>query len=836
MKKMPNPMSQAMMNKRLIVIPTTLRLTALGVIGGLNLSGCQLLGPSAMTPPVPEIMKIQPVKAEKPKDKHVPENTEITKEFYPPTGGLVGSSGQLGGKLKAKEGKYTLNFDDADLTEVAKVILGDTLKLNYVINPKVTGKVSLQTAKPLADDEMIPTLEMLLRMNGAVLIKSGSLYKIEPEASAAVNAAGAKMGLAGLDAGYQVRVVPVRFVNVQDLQKVIEPLMPPKSVIKADEARNILLLAGSGEELESVMDTVRMFDVDYMRGMSVALYPVKNVDVATLAEEVDKLLGASGKGPMSGMLKIQPIERLNAIMVVTPQAAYLDDVETWIERLDRYNTNKSTNLHVYRVQNVDAGELANTLSQIFGQSNSRGGSRGASVAPGMSGSSVGGGSFRDSNSASPGAGAFGGSGFGGSGSSSSSSGFGGSSSGMGGDGTDSDFDGNSTFAIGNTGTGTGLGSSGIGSGTGSGFGSSGGGFGSSGSGIGGSSGGFGSGSGSGFGSGGGRRGGSRGAQAADLGNNTRIIADTNNNALIIMAKPQAYKEIEAVIKELDILPLQVLIDAAIVEVSLIDDLKYGLKYFFDHGLDKGASVLGSPAGEVLTAAAGGGFTYSLVSHAKDVRVQLDLLAGTQKANVLSTPSVMVLNNQEAQINVGDKVPIPLNSVSNVGSTLLGTNTTANSISYVDSGVTLRDRPHVNSGGLVLMDVQQEISDPSPTTVGQTTTVKFSQRKIHSSVAVEAGETIVMGGLIQNKPKSTIDGLPILSRIPFIGGLLFGQTTNHLERTELVMLLTPRTVENRPDITRITNEFRRRITSFGQLEPMNIETLRVPSPSGSNPSP
>jgi general secretion pathway protein D len=840
-------MKQAM--KKSKPLPTLLpRATALGVLAAFGLGGCQLAGEPGKTPTIPEVMKQQPVPKEPPKEPVVQEGRNLTeKEYFPPTGPLLGSVGKSGGAgaPAAKEGKYTLNFDDADLAEVAKVILGDTLKLNYVINPKVTGKVSLQTAKPLADDEMIPTLEMLLHMNGAVLIKSGSLYKIEPEASATIDAPGIRAGLSGLEPGYQLRVVPVRYVNVAELQKAIEPLMPPKSVVRADEARNMLLLAGTAEELESVMETIRLFDVDYMRGMSTAIFPVKNVDAPTLSEELEKLLGTGSKGPLAGMIRLFPIERLNAIMAVSPQAGYLEDVESWIARLDRYNTNRSSNLHVYRVQNVDAADLANTIGQIFGQGG-RSGSRGASVAPGMTGSSVSGGSGSfggDTNSASSGSssdfgddggsssGGFGGGG-GGFGSSSSSSGLGGSSTG-----------GSSGFGGSSTGTASGRSGSGSASGR-----SGGGGFGGS----------FGSSS------SGGRGGRSRGATATDLGNNTRIIADPNNNALIIMAKPADYKEIEAVIKELDILPLQVLIDATIVEVSLTDNLKYGLKWYFDHGGAGGyalnppgvqrtttgtgtgtgtgsSTTTGIPGGASLSgalaaagSAASGGFTYALVSHAQDLRIELDALATLNKVNFLSTPSLMVLNNQEAQINVGDRVPTPTSSAANLlggttSTTGLGSTITSG-IQYQESGVSLRVKPRVNAGGLVIMDVAQENSTPTQVTVGNVQTFQFAQRKIRSQVAVPSGDTLALGGLIQDKRADpSISGLPILSRLPFIGWL-FGQKNIDVSRTELVMLLTPRVITSRPDITRITNEFRNRMTTFSsQHAPVSVETL-PPAPA------
>lgn len=798
---------------------------AAAVLLALGTTGCEYLGAFSKPYRPPESIKIQPVK-EEPKseadDASKDQKKPREKEYYPARGRTYGSpseaersygsteSGEstvLGGGRgrREREGKYTLNFDDADLGEVSKVILGDTLKVNYVLSPKVAGKVSLQTARPLADDELIPTLEMLLRMNGAVLIKEGSLYKIEPEVVGTINAPGARLGLSGdLPPGYQLRVVPLRYVSVQEMQKVIEPLMPPKSVIRADEVRNLLLLAGSSDELASVMDTIRIFDVDFMRGMSVAIFPLKNVDAGTIAGELESLLGSGSKGPMAGMLRLLPIERLNAVMAVSPQPRYLDEVETWVERLDRYTTDKSGNMHVYRVQNVDAMELANTLGQIFGTGGRSGGPR-ASVAPGMSGASIGSGSF---GSGSGGIGSGSGSSFGGGSSSfgGGSSSFGGTGGGFSDSGDSFGSDGGSSSSFGGSSSST-SGSSFGSSSTGSSRGSFGGSSSSSGGGFGGSSS-FGSGGGS-----AGRRSAGRGgATAMDLGNNIRVVADPANNALIIFAKPADYKEIESVIKELDVMPMQVLIDATVVEVALTGDLQYGLKWFFEQGESGWAQ--GSEIGAIATAAAGG-FTYSLVNASKNIRVQLNLLAKDNKINVLSSPSLMVLNNQEAQINVGDRVPTPTATASNV---LPGaaTTTLTSTLQYQESGTSLRIKPRVNAGGLVIMDVMQEISTPTKVQVNGTDTFQFAQRKIHSSVAVPSGESLALGGLIQDKESDDVSGMPILSKIPYIGWL-FSSTIKRKERTELVVLITPRTLEKRSDGTRVTNEFRRRLTGFGDLE-------------------
>ena len=615
------------------------------VAAGLALlSGCEYLGPAgAKKLPIPPALVTQDKKApEEPPAPIATENRGVTQtEIFPPSGALFGKPEAAGQQaaakppFHAKEGKYELNFEDADLAEVTKAILGDILKVNYVINPKVTGKVSLQTTRKLADDEMIPTLEMLLKTNGAVLIQEHGLYRIEPESSATVNAPSARLGLSGqsIPPGYQLRVVPLRYVGVAEMQRVIEPLMPPKSVVRADEARNLLLLAGTAEELESVLETIRIFDVDFMRGMSVGLFPLKNVEAQTVAEELDKLLTVSGKGPLGGMFRLMPIERLQAIMVVTPQPRYLDEVRAWIERLDRYNTAKTGNMHVYRVQNVDALELANTLSNIFGQGQQgRGRTPGASLAPGLTGSSISGGSS---------------SGFGGTGGSGSSS-FGGSS-GLGGSGS-SAFGGSSSSGLsGSSGSGT----------SGSTFGSSGtgssGGMGSSTFGSGANRGASGSFGGGGFGSSGGLggsgQGRARGSAVADLGNNMKIVADPSNNALIIMAKPQEYRDIETVIKQLDVMPLQVLVDATIVEVALTDELQYGLQWYFAHrvpdtrtvgtgqlGRDISSLVEGATTG---MAAASGGFTYTLVNMGKNLSVELNALAASGKVNVLSAPSLMV---------------------------------------------------------------------------------------------------------------------------------------------------------------------------------------------------
>jgi general secretion pathway protein D len=824
---------------------TTHRTAAAVALAALGLSGCEHMGPDpAKKMQLPANLAIERAK----NIEALPMQTEPLAatpprppEYYPATGSLVGSAGRAevatstaagpagkgGGR---KEGKYTLNFDDADLSEVAKTILDETLKINYVLSPKVTGKVTLQTTRPLAEDELIPTLEMLLRMNGAVLIRDHDMYRIVPDATALVDAPGPHLGgasQAGMPPGYQLRVVPLRYAGVQEMQKVIEPLMPPKAVVRADVPRNMLMLAGTPEELEGVLETIRLFDVDFMRGMSVGVFPLKNVEPATVAEELDKVLGDTNKGPLAGMVRIMPIERLNAILVVTPQPRYLDEVETWIERLDRYTTNRAGGIHVYRVQNVDAMELANTLSNIFGTGG--GGGRGRpSLSPGSQGSQIGGGGSYGSGG---GGGAFGSSGGSGGGGLTSSSGDMDSGSSLnGGSGSSSGF--GSSGSMG----GGGMGSSGGGMGSSSGsMGSSSGLGGSSGSSTSGGRGSFGGGSGGGgFGggigrgsSGGGQRG--RGSMATDLGN-VRIVADPSNNALIITARAQDYKEIEAIIKDLDVLPLQVLIDATIAEVLLTDNLKYGIKWYFQEG-SQAQSLLGSltestAANALADIGKSYAFQYSVVAAGKDVRILLSAQADKNKINVLSSPSLMVLNNQEASIKVGDQVPILTGQYGNFtgsGSTggIINNNpvySSYNSVQYRDTGVLLNIKPRVNAGGLVIMDIAQAVDDVKQQTSGNIDSPTITQRQIKSSVAVANGETLVLGGLIKENATNTRSGIPLLYDLPLIGDL-FGQTTKKIDRTELVILLTPRVINSQIKGREITNEFRRKLSGLYESGPI-----------------
>ncbi len=619
----------------------------------------------------------------------------------------------------AGEGKYSLNFDAADLGEVAKIILSDMLKEGYVLSPKVAGSVSLQTTEPLHKEELLPTLEMLLRINGAVLIKRDGLYRIEPEAVGAQMAGASGMKSKKLKPGYQIKVVPLRYVGAIDMSEILAPILPPKAVIKVDPARNILLLAGTRDELTKAMDLVDTFDVNFISGMSFGLYSLENTDAATTVAEIKEIFNGGEKSPLTGMLRFISIKNLNAILVVTQQKEYLKEAEKWITRLDEESGAAAGEggLIVYRVQHVDAVELAGTLNDIISGSSSSSSKRPPSLAPGERLASL-------SNKK-----------------------------------RDPKKRKNKTRAR--------------------------------------------------------KKASGDGAGAFE---GVNVIADEPNNALVIMAQPQQYRMLKKVIKQLDVMPLQVLLEAKIVSVDLADKLEYGVGWEFqeekfNNGLG-GTGVVGAGIIAGAIDAAGAAFTYGIVSDGLNIRAQLNLLAQNKKLNVISTPSLMVLNNQEGSIKVGDSVPTRTSESTNTsGGGSVNNLIQTSPIENVDTGVNLVITPRVNANGVVIMDIKQSVNEISETqATSRIDSPTILKREIESSVAIVDGESVVLGGLMTETHTDINNGIPLLKDIPLLGWL-FGTQTDSVRKNELIVIITPRVIEDKYDARKVTDEFKRKLSGI-----------------------
>ncbi len=736
------------------------------LVMGLSLVGCEML-------PFKQVAKLplNPVKKEEMNAvfkqlENKPPVVELPSELYPGTDRFVsGATQQNRNASPAGTGSYSLNFDEADLGEVAKVILGDILAQNYVLSPKVAGKVTLQTTDPLTKEELLPTLEMVLRMNNAALIKNGKIYHIEPTADALFLS-----DMSASRSGYQTRVIPVKNVGVQDIIDIIKPLVHEKTILTVDAKRNILVASGTADEIARVLDMIGTFDIDVLKGRSFGLFPLTHVDPKTVIEELQTVFYQKAKGEKSEFFQFIPIQRLNAVLAVTHQAHYLDDIEDWIFRLDKANTASGGGVNVYKVQHADAKKLAATLNQIFTGSKSKDTS--ASIAPGETADSM---SNQDPTNTGNSSSNTSGSPFG---ASNTPSNLGNTPTGNMGTFAVNPSDQNSSadnpaaFAANDLDKEALAGNLGAG-----------------------------------------------GGSISNIGK-IKIIADEANNSIVIVATAQDYEVILPVITQLDIMPLQVLIDATVVEVNLKGNLKYGISWYFKHG---GSAISSNiPVGGLGGAvqAVGAGLTSFYTSG--QFQALLSAQANQDNLNVISSPSLMVLNNQKAKINVGEQVPIATGSSSApFPTTGIGANNfvQSNTIQYKDTGVTLEVTPRVNANGMVIMKLKQivsnvaKVTDPTQT---QTQSPTINKKEIESNVAVNDGETIVLGGLISDSVTDNNSGIPWLYQLPLIGSL-FGTTTKENKKTELVVLITPRVVASKQDSRVISNEFKRKLTGIYQEE-------------------
>jgi len=703
-------------------------------VAGLLLSGCEAMQPDIVKGYTVGESQRTAAEAEaareavtQPTEEPISARAPRPAAFYEPgTGVFVDTPGQE--PRAVGEGNVTLNFENTNLREVVKVILGDLLDENYTIDPAVQGAVTLQTSEPLSRDALIPTLELLLQMNGAALVFQNGLFNVVPRDSAVRGMLAPQLGDSSLalPRGFSVRVVPLSYIAAAEMQKILEPFTTPGNLVRVDTIRNLLILAGGGPELARLLETVRIFDVDWLAGMSVALFTPDFVDAETLSSELQIVFGDSSDSPLAGLIHFATLERLDALLVITSRPQYLKKVAEWVERLDRDSGGTGKRLFVYRVQNGKAADLAAVLGEVFQPESGFATVAPPELAPGLVAMEI-------SSRQQPGEGEA---------------------------AAPVVVEGPTAAAPYLTPTAT-PGGEGI---------------------------------------------------AITEGAQIRIIADEINNALVILATSQQYKQMEAALRRLDVPPQQVLIEATIAEITLKGDLKYGMEWFFTNQLGDDQGIGQLDLGAVGIAAIVPGFSYSIVDKAGSVRAVLNALADDSRLNVISSPSLMVLNNQTATIDVGDEVPITTQQQQSVAG---GIAPIVNNIEYRNTGVLLSVTPRVNPGGLVVMDVEQEVSQVSSESEAGTLTPIISKRSITTSVAVQSGQTVVLGGLIREQKVVVRSGIPGLYNLPIIGPL-FGTTANEQVRTELVVLITPRAVQNAAEAARVTDEFRSKMQSLRPL--------------------
>ncbi|QDE38096.1 type II secretion system protein GspD [Luteibacter pinisoli] len=624
-------------------------------------------------------------------------------------------------------GALTFNFEDQPIEAVVRAILADVLDVNYSVMPGVGGTVSFSTARPVSRDDALPILETLLAWTGNALIYRQGRYDIVPRRDAVAGQLVPRLAAAAPRDGHAARLFPLRFVAAKEMEKLLGPFMASDALLLVDTTRNLLVMAGTPGELDNYAASIETFDVDWVAGMSVGVFPLANATTKELLPGLESVFGTDGKASGPGPVRLLPVERSNAIVVIATQPALLTRVGEWIERMDRGGGNEPR-LYVHDVRNLPAGDVARHLGQIYG--GYMGGARDVdwAVAPGLGATTLSDGEEGNGDDV---------------------------SAGHGSDANDAGF-----YEPPDT-VGAGGASPGI-----------------------------------------------------------RIAAVEANNQVMVHARPSEWGAIRAAIDRLDAIPLQVQIETRILEVALQDNFRFGVQWYLE-GL-AGSSGSGTPTQPGNKQGWGMGrhppkrggadtFFYSFVN--KDLQALVRAMEEDTHARTLSAPSLVVVNNRKAEIRVGDEIPVTQTFVN----TQAGGNSEVGQVTYKKTGVVLRVRPRVNPGGLVYLDVKQEVSKVGEV-AGASGNASIEKRTLDTEVAVQSGQTVLLGGLIREMGAHGRSGVPWLSRVPLLGRL-FGNQWDNNQRTETIVLITPRVITNAEDARRVADEYRRR---FRSLEPFSSQ--------------
>lgn len=631
------------------------------------------------------------------------------------------------------------------------------------------GTVTLATPNPVSPAQALNLLEMVLGWNNARMVFSGGRYNIVPADQALAGTVAPSTASPSAARGFEVRVVPLKYISASEMKKVLEPYARPNAIVGTDASRNVITLGGTRAELENYLRTVQIFDVDWLSGMSVGVFPIQSGKAEKVSADLEKVFGEQSKTPSAGMFRFMPLENANAVLVITPQPRYLDQIQQWLDRID--SAGGGVRLFSYELKYIKAKDLADRLSEVFG-GRGNGGNSGPSLVPGgvvnMLGNNSGGADRDESLGSSSGA---------------TGGDIGGTSNGSSQSGTSGSFGGSSGSGMLQLQPSTNQNAS---------------------------------------------------VTLEVEGDKVGVSAVAETNTLLVRTSAQAWKSIRDVIEKLDVMPMQVHIEAQIAEVTLTGRLQYGVNWYFENAVTTPSNADGS-GGPNLPSAAGRGIwgdvSGSVTSNGvawtflgKNAAAIISALDQVTNLRLLQTPSVFVRNNAEATLNVGSRIPINSTSI-NTG---LGSDSSFSSVQYIDTGVILKVRPRVTKDGMVFLDIVQEVSTPgarpAACTAAATTTVNsaacnvdINTRRVKTEAAVQNGDTIMLAGLIDDSTTDGSNGIPFLSKLPVVGAL-FGRKTQNSDRREVIVLITPSIVRNPQDARDLTDEYG---SKFKSMRPMDV---------------
>jgi len=671
----------------------------------------------------------------------------------------------VGAQDAGEDQGVTLNYVDADIREIVRQVLGEILKVNYTIQPGFQGQATIQTSHPLKREELLPTLQTLVTQSGGTLIYQNGLFRVGPAGDDSVVPPVVDAGSTGLGS----QVVSLRYASAKQVAAVLQPYVGDGAKILADPGRNVLIVNGTLSARSSLVDLIRVFDVDYLAGQSYAMFPVRSGDPAKLAVQLQHALQVDSDGPLAGAITVVPVDQANAIMVIAKEKTYLDHAARLLEQMDKMADDSGRGLHIYHLKNVQAMDIQAVLQRAVNPPS--GGAGDTTPAPGNLAPT---GESAQTNVAGGGAGGPGGA-FGGAQTP------GGPTTGMQMGGGGGATPGGSQFNTGSTTSATSTSASG---------------------------------------------------SQPDLGSEVsggtakgpQIIADTKTNTLVVVSTDAEYSKIEAAIRRLDVMPMQVMVEVTVAEVTLNNTLQYGTQFFLHTGSTQATLSNAQSASQTAVSALTPNASlfpgtlapsfpgFAIARTASSIQFALEALKSVTTVKVVSSPRLLILDRQQAKLQVGDLVP----TISQTAQSVVTTGApVVNSVQYQQTGVILAVTPQINAGGLVTLDINQQVSQVVNTTSSTINSPTFQQRQISSKVVVRDGETISLAGLIQDNKSVGNSGLPWLNEIPLLGHLFSSQDNSDV-RTELIVLIAPHVVYDEHDARALTQELRRKLASPSAL--------------------
>jgi general secretion pathway protein D len=638
-----------------------------------------------------------------------------------------------GGAQRTADG-VQLNFEQAEIRDVIKVILGDIIGRSYTVDSDVQGQVTLSTSAPMSEGDLLAVLETVLRANGATLVESGpGTFRIMPVDAAIGRSQVVPLGGQPIQVrpGYGITIVPLRNISATSAAQFIQPLVASPEDIRIDPGRNAILFSGTGVERQNVIETLADLDVDWMSGKAIGLFPLQRANVEAVIPELQAIFAPfDPTGSEPSLIRFLPLARLNAVLAIAGDPEQVREVGAWVARLDRGQA-VGSQFYVYNLKHGAAEDIAKLLNEAFSEGPASGAGPSLAAASATLGAPPA--LSEDGEPAPP-----------------------------------DEFGEQPSTAPADTATPAGP---------------------------------------------------------------TKVVASKANNSLLIRATPEEYDRIEATLARLDTAPWQVLIEATIAEVTLNDALRYGVQYFLEQGSFAAGFTRGTAANIIGPLLPGFSFLFTPGSS----QITIDALSRLTDVKVLSAPSVVVQDNSEAVLTVGEEVPVQTQQQQSIQTDA----NILNSIEYRDTGVILQVRPRINSNQAVSLEIAQEVSrvnQAAASTTSDPLTPTFTQRKITSRINVQSGQTVVLGGLIQDSEERARDRIPILGEIPVVGNL-FGTTSNTNIRTELIVFLTPRVIRNPQDARDVSEELRSRLRSLRQADdmPLGVPEPYTPPP-GRQPAP